>query len=135
MRSGFLDFDGYEKVLAELPDSLKSMFVVAYHIGNRKGALLKLKWRQVDFTAAWFASCRCVIASRLHWRRQSMEIWANGCDARRHIVTSTFQNVSLCFYGTQSIARSILISRVGMVGEEANRDHVSGGSIIPGRPR
>jgi len=50
VRSGFLDFDGYEKVLAELPDSLKSMFVVAYHIGNRKGALLELKWRQVDFT-------------------------------------------------------------------------------------
>lgn len=49
VRSGFLNFDGYEKVLAQLPDSLKCMFVVAYHIGNRKGALLELKWRQVDF--------------------------------------------------------------------------------------
>jgi integrase len=48
VRSGFLDFDGYEKVLAELPVSLKCMFVVAYHIGNRKGALLELKWRQID---------------------------------------------------------------------------------------
>jgi integrase len=50
VRSGFLEFDGYEKVLAELPISLKCMFVVAYHIGNRRGALLELKWPQVDFT-------------------------------------------------------------------------------------
>ena len=49
VRSGFLAFDGYEKVLEELPLSLKCMFVVAYHIGNRKGALLDLKWQQVDF--------------------------------------------------------------------------------------
>lgn len=49
VRSGFLALDGYEKVLPELPLSLKCMFVVAYHIGNRKGALLELKWQQVDF--------------------------------------------------------------------------------------
>jgi len=49
VRSGFLEFDGYEKVLAELPMSLKCIFVMAYHIGNRKGALLDLKWPHVDF--------------------------------------------------------------------------------------
>jgi integrase len=49
VRSGFLEFEGYEKVLPELPMSLKCLFVVAYHIGNRKGALLQLKWPQVDF--------------------------------------------------------------------------------------
>ena len=49
VRSGFLEFDGYEKVLAELPMSLRCMFVMAYHIGNRRGALLELKWTQVDF--------------------------------------------------------------------------------------
>ena len=48
IRQGFLEFDGYERVLAELPLSLKALFVVAYHIGNRKGALLDLKWSQVD---------------------------------------------------------------------------------------
>jgi integrase len=51
VRSGFLEFEGYEKVLAELPISLKCIFVVGYHIGNRKGALLELKWPQVDFTS------------------------------------------------------------------------------------
>jgi integrase len=49
VRQGFLEFDGYEKVLAALPVSLKGLFVVGYHIGNRKGALLDLKWSQVDF--------------------------------------------------------------------------------------
>lgn len=49
VRQGFLEFDGYEKVLAQLPLSLKSVFVVGYHIGNRKGALLDMKWQQVDF--------------------------------------------------------------------------------------
>ncbi len=49
VRMGFLEFDGYEKVLAQLPVSLQCLFVVAYHIGNRKGALLELKWPQVDF--------------------------------------------------------------------------------------
>jgi integrase len=49
VRHGFLDFDKYDDLLVELPFSLKSLFVVAYHIGNRKGALLELKWSQVDF--------------------------------------------------------------------------------------
>jgi integrase len=29
--------------------SLKCIFVLAYHVGNRKGALLQLKWPQIDF--------------------------------------------------------------------------------------
>ena len=49
VRHGFLEFEGYEKVLLELPLSLKSVLVVGYHIGNRKGALLDLRWSQVDF--------------------------------------------------------------------------------------
>lgn len=49
IRQGFLEFDGYEAVLSELPLSLKCAFVVGYHIGNRKGVVLSLKWPQVDF--------------------------------------------------------------------------------------
>jgi hypothetical protein len=49
VRLGFLEFDGYEKVLAHLPISLKCLFVLGYHVGNRKGALLELKWPQIDF--------------------------------------------------------------------------------------
>jgi len=49
VRLGFLEFDGYEKVLEELALSLKCLFAIAYHIGNRKGVLLALRWSQVDF--------------------------------------------------------------------------------------
>lgn len=49
VRHGFLEFEGYEAVLAELPMSLKSAFVVGYHIGNRKSAVFGLKWPQIDF--------------------------------------------------------------------------------------
>ena len=48
IRQGFLEFDGYERVLAELPVSLKCLLALAYHIGNRKGALLDMKWPQID---------------------------------------------------------------------------------------
>jgi integrase len=70
VRSGFLEFEGYEKVLAKLPMSLKCIFVVAYYIGNRKGALLELKWPQVDFTTGWFDSSGCRIVSRYLWQRR-----------------------------------------------------------------
>ena len=33
----------------KLPVSLKYLLVVGYHIGNRKGTLLNLKWSQIDF--------------------------------------------------------------------------------------
>jgi integrase len=49
VRHGFLELDGYDRLLAELPLSLKCIFVLGYHIGNRKGALLDLKWSQIDF--------------------------------------------------------------------------------------
>jgi len=49
VRQGFLDLNGYDKVLDTLPTSLKCLFVVGYHIGNRKGTLLNLRWNQIDF--------------------------------------------------------------------------------------
>ncbi len=49
VRHGFLELADYDKVLEKLPISLKCLFVVGYHIGNRRGALLGLKWNQVDF--------------------------------------------------------------------------------------
>jgi integrase len=48
VRQGFLELPGYEAVLARLPLSLKCIFVLAYHVGNRKGALVNLEWSQVD---------------------------------------------------------------------------------------
>jgi integrase len=49
VRSGFLDDAGYLRLRRELPDYLRPIFVVAYHVGNRIGELRKLIWTQVDF--------------------------------------------------------------------------------------
>ncbi|HYI92574.1 MAG TPA: site-specific integrase [Bryobacteraceae bacterium] len=51
-RKGFLKPEHYRNLLAELPQELKLLFVTAYHVGLRKGALLRIKWSQVDFTAS-----------------------------------------------------------------------------------
>jgi integrase len=49
VRSGFLDDAGYVRLRQELPDHLRAIFVVAYHVGNRVGELRRLLWTQVDF--------------------------------------------------------------------------------------
>ena len=47
-REGFLDLDDYHKLLLELPDRLKLLFVVGYHTGARVGELRKVRIDQVD---------------------------------------------------------------------------------------
>jgi integrase len=42
----------YRKLLLALPEELRVLFVVAYHVGLRKGALLRIKWTQVDVEAS-----------------------------------------------------------------------------------
>jgi integrase len=51
VRQGFLEPEQYGKLLEELPERLKALFVCAYHVGTRKGELLRLRWDQVDFEA------------------------------------------------------------------------------------
>ena len=48
-RVGFLDDEGYLCLRQELPDYLRPVFIVAYHVGNRLGELRQLEWPQVDF--------------------------------------------------------------------------------------
>lgn len=55
VRSGFLEPDQYARLRDALPQHLKALFVVAYHVGCRRGELLgrrgllsPLKWEQVD---------------------------------------------------------------------------------------
>jgi integrase len=48
VRKGFLDDRRYLKLRSELPDYLKPLFVIAYHLGNRLGELRRLRWDQVD---------------------------------------------------------------------------------------
>jgi integrase len=50
-RKGFLKPESYQKLLFELSEELRLLFVVAYHVGLRKGALLRIKWSQVDLPA------------------------------------------------------------------------------------
>jgi integrase len=48
VRTGFIDDKQYINLRDELPDYLKPLFVVAYHLGNRLGELRHLHWNQVD---------------------------------------------------------------------------------------
>jgi integrase len=49
VREGFLEYEDYPSLLAELPRSLKAMFVIAFHSGCRKGEVLNMKWSDVDW--------------------------------------------------------------------------------------
>jgi integrase len=49
IRGGFIEEDGYQKVLKELSASLKTLFICAYHVSTRKGELKDIRWNQVDF--------------------------------------------------------------------------------------
>ena len=48
IRKGFLTMDGYEKVLAQLPVSLKPLLICGFHVSSRKGELTNILWSQVD---------------------------------------------------------------------------------------
>lgn len=48
VREGFLEDEAYPKLLGELPEDLKFLFVFDYHYGMRKGAALEIQWPWVD---------------------------------------------------------------------------------------
>jgi integrase len=51
VRQGFIEQTQYERLLGELPERLKALFVVGYHVGCRLSELRGLQWPQVDFEA------------------------------------------------------------------------------------
>jgi integrase len=51
VRQGFIERPQYEILLAMLPEHLKCLLVVGYHVGCRLGELRKLRWEQVDLDA------------------------------------------------------------------------------------
>lgn len=51
-RSGFVELAEYESIRKEMCDSLKPLFVLAYHSGCRKSELTSLEWSQVLFKSA-----------------------------------------------------------------------------------
>ena len=48
-REGFLEYDDHTTVLDALPQSLKALFVIAFHSGCRRGELLSMRWSDVDW--------------------------------------------------------------------------------------
>jgi hypothetical protein len=42
-RKGFLRPEMYQKLLLELPEHLRQRFVIAYHVGLRRGTLLRIR--------------------------------------------------------------------------------------------
>jgi integrase len=51
VRTGFLEYEQYRTLRNELPASIRPLFVVAYHVGGRRGELSSIQWPQVDFAA------------------------------------------------------------------------------------
>lgn len=49
VREGFLEYPQYRAMIAELPEHQKLILVIGYHLGLRRGEILKLKWAQVDW--------------------------------------------------------------------------------------
>ena len=48
VRMGFIEESGYQAILGQLSESLKPLFVCAYHVSTRKGELKNIVWSQVD---------------------------------------------------------------------------------------
>jgi integrase len=51
VREGFIEHDQYRTILSLLPPPLQPVFVVAYHLGMRKGELLKVRRDWIDLEA------------------------------------------------------------------------------------
>jgi len=48
VRTGFIEDEAYETLLAQMPPSLKPLFTTGYHVSTRKGELLEIIWQMVD---------------------------------------------------------------------------------------
>ena len=51
VRQGFLEEEAYERLLEELPERLRALFVCGYYTGARLNELRRIEWSQVDFGA------------------------------------------------------------------------------------
>jgi integrase len=47
-RKGFVSQEQYRALQAELPEDLRGITCVAYHVANRKGELFRLEWSDVE---------------------------------------------------------------------------------------
>jgi integrase len=51
VRKGFLEQEAYQKLRDALSPGVQLLFIVAYHVGCRRGELLKVRWSHVDLNA------------------------------------------------------------------------------------
>jgi len=51
IRKGFLTDEQHDKLLAELPEELKALYLTGYITGLRRGEITGIQWDQVDFEA------------------------------------------------------------------------------------
>jgi integrase len=51
IRQGYLTYEEYIAIRNELPDHLRMVLVIGYHLGFRRGEILNLRWEQVEFRA------------------------------------------------------------------------------------
>jgi integrase len=51
VRSGFVEHSEYVKLRDALPRHQRPLLVIGYHLGLRRGEILKLRWDQVDWAA------------------------------------------------------------------------------------
>jgi integrase len=51
VREGFLEHEQYILLRDELPNHQRLILVIGYHLGMRRGKILKLRWDQVDWPA------------------------------------------------------------------------------------
>ena len=48
VRTGFVEYRGYEEIMKKVPSSLKPLATCGYHVSTRKGELLEIRWPMVD---------------------------------------------------------------------------------------
>ena len=48
VRTGFIEYDGYRRLLAALPEYLRPFVTMAYCTGMRRGEIVSLRWESVD---------------------------------------------------------------------------------------
>jgi integrase len=94
-RQGFVEQAEYLVIRAAMPDHLKALFVVGYHVGNRLGELRKLRWDQVDLAAGEIRIERKqakgkkpraipIYGDMVEWLEWQWERRAPGCDLVFH---------------------------------------------------
>jgi hypothetical protein len=125
-RKGFLKPELYRKLLLELPEELRLLFVIAYHVGLRRGALLRLSGRR-SIRKAPVSGCRVNgrIESRSLWRCRSTATWPNSWP---------YSGRKAISFSPEVPARSRISGRAGSKPVSALAFRTCSSTIYEGRP-